>query len=194
MKIFIIIIIFAIILALVTLIKTEKYEVTYVTSRLDKEPYLVRDLSDKQEAADTLAQLKSNIFKFTNQIGEKKNTEYKDIKDNITQLQQRISNVVLNESAEDNDYTSYSVNKGEQIVFCLRSRYNKRIHDINLLMYVTLHELAHVASFSYGHTDEFKKVFAEFTKAAINMGLYKKIDFGRNHTEYCGITITDSII
>lgn len=99
------------------------------------------------------------------------------------------------ENGEDSVYTSYSVNKGEQIVFCLRSRKNKdSIHDLNLMMYVVIHEMAHVGCPSIGHTDEFRMIFAFFTQQAIKLGLYKKIDFNNNPMEYCGMTVSESII
>src|SRR5438445_471854 len=79
----------------------------------------------------------------------------------IEQLKERMSNVIISESSENNGYTSYSINKGEQIVFCLRSKKdNNHLHDLNLLMYVALHEMAHVACPEIGHTDLFKEIFA----------------------------------
>jgi hypothetical protein len=87
------------------------------------------------------------------------------------------------------------VNKGEQIVFCLRSKRSRnKLHDLNLLMYVAIHECAHVACPSFGHGAEFKKVFAFLTKVAIEIGIYQKIDFNNKPVEYCGLVITDSII
>ena len=88
----------------------------------------------------------------------------------------------------------YSVNKGEQIVFCLRSKNTGKLHSLNLVMYVALHEMAHVACPEYGHTKLFKKIFAFFTKTAIEMGIYERIPFNQRPEEYCGLTITDSII
>ena len=80
-------------------------------------------------------------------------------------------------------------------MFCLRSKKHKDIlHDFNLVMYVALHELSHVACPSYGHGDEFKKVFAFIATVAVDIGIYKKIEFNFKPEEYCGLTITDSII
>ena len=92
-------------------------------------------------------------------------------------------------------YTSYSINKGEQIVFCLRSKMiRNKLHDFNLIMYVVLHEMAHVGCPEIGHTELFKKIFALFASEAVKMGLYEKIEFRNNNKEYCGMQITDSII
>ena len=161
MKSLIFLLLFIFILSIIAIIKLEKSEVKYVKSKIDGEEYLVRDVHDKQEASDLLAKIKRNMFKLKDHLLENKNKdEYKEYSEYIDQLNTRISGVVINESTPDSTYTSYSVNKGEQIVFCLRSKYDSSIHDLNLLMYVAIHEMAHVACPEYGHTDLFKKIFA----------------------------------
>ena len=65
---------------------------------------------------------------------------------------------------------------------------------MNLVMYVVLHEMAHIACPEYGHTQLFKQIFAFFAETAIKINLYEKINFNENPSEYCGLTVTDSII
>jgi hypothetical protein len=169
-------------------------EVTYVKSDIDNKEYLVRDLKDKQTAANMLARIKLNIDKLVIHL-ESVKEENKDFEQFINQLSRRIKNVVINESTPDSAYTSYSVNKGEQLVFCLRSKsYVDKMHSLNLIMYVCLHELAHVGNPEYGHGEQFQKIFAFFTNEAIKIGMYKKIDFNSKSEEYCGMDITDSIV
>jgi predicted metal-dependent hydrolase len=135
-------------------------------------------------------------MKLTNYLNNHKNEDaYKEYKPYINQLYEKIQDVKITESAEDSEYTSYSINKGEQIVFCLRSKQTEGVlHDLNLLMYVCIHEMSHVACPEYNHTPLFKKIFAFFTKVAIDIGIYKKIDFKDDPLEYCGLTISESII
>ena len=96
---------------------------------------------------------------------------------------------------ENTNYTSYTTNKGEQIVFCIRSIDPLHtIHDLNLIMYVLLHELAHVACPEYNHTPLFKKIFRFICEEAIEMGIYVKIDFYTSPKYYCGMKINESII
>lgn len=194
MSIIIIVIIIVIIFATTILIKTDKHEVIYVESNLDHNTYLVRDLPDKLQASDLLARLKANMTKLIDILYVNRKTEYKEFESNIDQLKDRMQNVVINESSEDSEYTSYSVNKGEQIVFCLRSKNNGQMHDLNLLMYVALHEMAHVANKTFGHDENFKKIFAFITNVAISNGLYQKINFPNEPVEYCGLTISESIV
>jgi predicted metal-dependent hydrolase len=194
MRILVYLIIIIFLFSVAALIKLEKHEVKYVKSNLDNKEYLVRDLKDKTDAANLLASLKINMMKLDNHLYENKDSKYVKDKAYIEQLNSRIKNAVINESSEDSAYTSYSVNKGEQIVFCLRSKHDGKLHDLNLLMYVAIHEMAHVGCPSYGHNDEFKHIFAFFTQTAINLGIYTKMDFHDNPTEYCGLTISESII
>ncbi len=187
----IIVIIFLI--ALYILFKIEKYEVVFVVSTLDQNSYLVRDLPDKQEASNLLAQIKQNITKTVDHLYKNKE-QFKENIDYIQQLKDKIENVVINESSDDSAYTSYSVNKGEQIVFCLRSKIDSKLHDINLLMYVALHEISHVANPKYGHGELFKQIFSFICDQATKLNVYSKMDFHSNPVEYCGIKISESII
>jgi predicted metal-dependent hydrolase len=189
-----IIIIIIFFLIITVFYKSTTKEVVYVKSEIDGQEYLVRDLIDKQKAANMLARLKKNMNKLTNYLYQNR-SNYKEYNDYIEQLKKRIKDVVILESTDDSMYTSYSVNKGEQIIYCLRSKKIKnKIHDINLLMYVCLHEMAHVACPEYDHTPLFKKIFAFFTEVAINIGIYKKIEFVSDPVEYCGLIISESII
>ena len=172
------------------------YKVILVESDINKKKYLVRDLADKQESANLLAKINMNINKLNTHLSENKK-DYPKYIPYIEQLNEKIKNTKIQESADNGIYTSYSVNKGEQIIFCLRSR-NKdtqdKLHDLNLLMYVVIHEMGHVACPEFGHTDLFKDIFAFLATEAVRLNIYKKIDFNENNQEYCGLTITDSII
>lgn len=193
MVIYIIIII--LIIAIFIAFKLEKNEVKYVISHVNGHEYLVRDSPDKQDAADRLGLIDNNIKKFIDFVYQKRDEEpYIKNKEYIEQLHDRIRNVVISESSADSSYTSYSVNKGEQLVFCLRSKYDNSIHDSNLLMYVVLHELSHIGCPEYGHGSLFKKIFAFFANSGIECGVYNKIDFNGEPKEYCGLIISESII
>jgi len=196
MNVFVIIIIIIFVCVIITLLRIEKYEVKYIKSDIDGEEYLVRDLPDKQQASNLLAKVKKNMMTLVNYLYEHKDEkENKEYVQYIMQLKNRLVGVVINESADDSAYTSYSVNKGEQIVFCLRSkRILNKLHDLNLVMYVALHEMAHVGCPEYGHTALFKKIFAFLCTVAIKIGIYSKVNFNFDPTEYCGLMITESII
>jgi predicted metal-dependent hydrolase len=170
---------------------------TYVKSDIDEIFYLVRDVGDKQQAANTLAKIRQYVISLSdslyNNMSDPKNIKYKEY---IIRLHERVRDIIILESTQDSIYTSYSVNKGEQIVFCLRSRkLPNNLHDVNLMMYVVLHEISHVACPIYdNHGPLFKEIFSFITNSAINIGIYKKINFKTDPKDYCGLMITDSIV
>jgi len=195
--IFLIIIIFTIIFIIY---KWNYSKMIYIKSTIDNNFYRVRDLPDKQIAANMLATIRTNIIKFVDYMDANKDTLYKDYKENIIRLKSKIELVIFSENNGKGKDTSYSVNKGDELVLCLRSKVNyDKFHDTNIIYYVVLHEISHIASPSYeenhnNHGPIFKKIFSFITSVAIEQGYYKKIDFNKNPEEYCGITINDSIV
>lgn len=204
----IILIIGVILLILVINHNIQTKGMVYVKSNIDGNNYLVRDQIDKQSAANFLAKLNKNIHGITEYMNNKLNNpstaslpRYQEYKPYILQLKDKIQNVVIKESPSNSSYTSYTVNKGEQIIFCIRSKTlssmiknTNNIHDFNIVMYVMLHEISHVACPEYDHTPLFKKIFKFICEEAIEMGIYKKVDFENNPMEYCGMMINETII
>lgn len=191
------IIVVLIILICVFYIYTEyRDNMTYVKSDVDGRQYLVRDVKDKQYAANMLARIRERMLSLTSYLYDNKE-KYKENKPYIEQLHSKIYDSVIIESGNDAQYTSYSVNKGQQLVFCIRSRDLHRkdtMHGINLIMYVVLHEMAHVACPEYGHTPLFKQIFEFLTLTAIERNLYVKMNFKTDPEEYCGLQITETIV
>ena len=110
----------------------------------------------------------------------------------MQRLKSRYNPYKISESPPDSQFTSYSINKGEKIVFCLRSKEDQRLHDINTMTFVALHELAHLMTNSIGHTAEFWDNFRFILKTAIQKGHYHFQDFKSKPIRYCGTNITDS--
>ena len=163
-------------------------EVEYMTSSVDERTYLVRSLPDKQAAANLLAQIRGRLEAF---IGYLKTTVGNDKR--VQKVVERIQLDQISEGSEDSQYTSYSVNKGERIVFCLRHRDGKKtLMDINTMMFVALHEVAHVGTESVGHTPEFWDNFRWFLEQGIASGVYERQDFQNKPVEYCGLQIQNS--
>ena len=65
---------------------------------------------------------------------------------------------------------SYTINK-KRIHLCLTDKSGK-YYDINMLTYVTLHELAHVMCNEIGHTEKFHKIFKEILEKAVKHHVY----------------------
>ena len=163
----------------------------YIKSQRDGVKYKVRNIKSKVEAADLLSELRERLEKLSNHI----NTKYNKDNQCARLIKKRFKPNNISETPEHSKNTSYSVNKGEKLVFCIRPRDKKEeLHEVNLLMFVAIHELAHVGSVSIGHNDEFYDNFVFLLKEAVEIGVYQKIDFDRDNREYCGMTITSSPI
>ena len=65
---------------------------------------------------------------------------------------------------------SYTINKS-RIYMCLKDE-NGRYYDDNSLMFVLLHELAHVICKSIGHTNEFQKIFNDLLDEGAKASIY----------------------
>lgn len=162
----------------------------YVKSTIDNQYYYVYNSDNKQEVADTLATIKLKILYLIEFMKKENNPDYTKY---LNRLIDKINGVTIEENTT-NKNTSYSVNKGDELVICLKSKKNNKIHDMNLLMYVVLHEIAHIMCPEYGHGLLFIKIFKYVTESAVKAGIYTKIDFENNPQEYCGMTINSSII
>ena len=167
-----------------------KYPLIYVKSTIDGKEYLVRNMNDKQEAADLLAKLRLKMNKLKIHLESK----YPD-KPQVKQLKQNFEADPsrLLESTPDSDLTSYSVNKGEKVHLCLRQRENdnESLVQENVMMFVTIHEMAHMITKSVGHGEDFWNNFAWLLKEAEALQLYTPNDFKAHPVKYCGMSITD---
>ena len=169
-------------------IDTKNSNLIYERAELDGNMYLVRNVEDKAKASNLLASIRQKLERVINYLVQK----YPD-QDNVARLKIKFRPENIEESEAGSKYTSYSVNKGEKIVFCIRSKDKEaRLEDENLLVFVALHEVGHVMTLSTGHTDEFWDNFRLLLKESIKIGVYKRQDFKKNPQKYCGTKITDS--
>jgi Zn-dependent peptidase ImmA (M78 family) len=87
------------------------------------------------------------------------------LKERLATVFPEIKNVDLSGSNK-----SFTVNK-EDIYICMKDEKNNYYED-NMLIYVILHELAHVLCDEVGHTEKFKDIFRSLLKRAQQAGLY----------------------
>lgn len=163
-------------------------EIEYVKSSVDGKEYLVRSLPDKKEAANLLAQINQRLQQLVKYL------EMNEPKDERTvRIIKNFNPDALSEGSENAKYTSYSVNKGEKIVFCLRSRDKEnKLMDLNTMTFVALHEMGHLSSKTIGHDEAFWENFKWILQHAVKAGIYQEQDFKKDPIDYCGIQITDS--
>jgi hypothetical protein len=164
---------------------------TYVTSTVDGKQYKVRDMPDKVEAANLMANLRIRLTKLCDAL-EQKYPDKAQVKQLVRNFRSDPARFI--ESTPDSEHTSYSINKGEQIHMCLRQRSgpDESLVDENVMTFVALHELAHVCTESIGHGPDFWNNFGWLIKEAEAIGLYRYTDFSAHPVSYCGVYITDS--
>jgi hypothetical protein len=165
------------------------FDMSYVKSTVDDNSYLVRNLPDKLEAANRLAEVRSRILRLMTHFKQSKtdNQIALDILKNFDADPTRFS-----ESTPDSSYTSFTLNKGEKIHVCLRQKNSSQdLVDVNILTFVTLHEVGHIGTREIGHTPLFWNNFAWILKQAEELGIYEFQNFSEQPVPYCGISITD---
>jgi len=165
-----------------------------VKAEKDGQKYLVQDLPEKQGAAEMLADIKGKMDKVKNFYAQEEFATDPTAK----LLVERYNPQSIMENSMTSHDTSYSENKGEKIVLCLRDKTNPPgypLEDVNTVMFVVLHEMAHLmtASLSTGkHTPEFWANFRRLLQDAAQMGIYQPVNYSHTPVSYCGMEITDS--
>lgn len=168
-----------------------KYPTVKVRSTVDGKEYSVRDMKDKQEAANMMGTLRLKLVKLCNAL-EKKYPDKAQVKLMIQNFRSDPDRFL--EATPDSEHTSSTINKGESIHMCLRQRdgADESLVDENVMMFVALHEFGHVCTESVGHEPEFWNNFGWLLKEAEGMNLYRYTDFAAHPVGYCGVHITDS--
>jgi hypothetical protein len=168
-----------------------RFPTAIVTSTVDGKPYKVRDMADKQEAANLMAKIRMKLVKLCNAL-EQKYPDKPQVKLMIRNFRSDPSRFI--EATPDSEHTSSTVNKGESIYMCLRQRQgpDESLVNENVMMFVALHEFGHVCTESVGHDSEFWNNFGWLLKEAEALGLYQYTDFSAHPVSYCGVYITDS--
>ena len=94
----------------------------------------------------------------------------------------------LREIPKHESGAGYTINKGH-IYLCLSK--NDKLNNIEDVMFVLLHEVGHTMSESTGHGTEFKNNFDFVVKLAVQLNLWVKKDYSEDHTDICGIEVTN---
>ena len=156
-----------------------------IVSKIDNRNYDVQIKNDAAEAADLIAKVREKLILLVNHMFKSYPSNPK-----VMRLKKNFNPDVLKEGIDNPSYTSYTVNKGEEIILCLRT--DGKLVDINVLTFVCIHELSHIGNETIGHDDAFWEFFKELLIEAINIGVYIKYDYKTAPVKYCGMMITDS--
>lgn len=179
-------------------------EIRYVKSTIDNKIYMIRRGNNKSakfllDSANTLSEINKRIISLIEHL---ERLYSNDASKNyfIRKLRKNYNSYMISEAAIDPRYTTYTVDK-EDMHICLRTRdQHENIYDINTLMYVSIHELGHLCNYTHndipvnGHGPEFKMIFKFLIEESIKIGVYKYVNYYKQPVEYCGLTISSSIL
>ena len=171
---------------------TSSYPIVQVRSSVDGLMYNVRDMPDKQKAADLLARVRRKLRTLIDALRQRFPN-----KPQVIQLNEKFEADPRRfyEATPDAEHVSYSVNKGDSIHLCLRQREGKSepLVDENVMVFVALHEMGHVITppTVKSHGPEFWNNFGWLLREAEDLKIYKYQDFKAHPVSYCGENITD---
>jgi hypothetical protein len=182
------------VLVILAYVRRQYGEVEYVKSRVDGRAYLCLKLANRAAAADLLARVNARLQRLVAHVHAKFKDDAK-LGAAARRLHANFNPDAISEGGNEAGYTSYSLNKGERIILCVRNDDKVRSFvPINTVVYVAVHELGHLATESVGHEPEFWANFKWLLAEAVAIGLYTKVDYAVDKEPYCGIELTSSVL
>lgn len=167
---------------------SETFNLKCIISSVDGNKYCVRERNKLDKVADMLARVTQNLKKLVEYMAKK----YPE-RENVIRMKNNFNPKKIMETLPTSEYTAYTENKGEKMAFCVTRRKNgTKLIDENTLMFVAIHELAHVMTKTHNHKDEFWHNFKFLLVNAKDIGIYTPEDYKKNPKEYCGMEITDN--
>ncbi len=184
-----IIMLFIFLIALKMYYDSDEFNLRCIVSTIDGKKYCVRERNNIQNASNLLARTTEKLEHLVENVGQR----YPD-RENVQKLVKNFNPTTIKETLPTSEYTAYSENKGEKIAFCLNKKKtdNDNLIDSNTLMFVAIHEIAHIMTTSVGHTEEFWNNFKFLLENAVELKIYTPVDYKKEPEGYCGMDITDN--
>jgi hypothetical protein len=168
--------------------ESDAFNLKCIVSDVDGNKYCVRERAKLQLAADLLANTTQKLRKLVAYLGKTFPGRA-----NCKRLVDNFDPQTVKEILPTSEYTAYSENKGEKLAFCTTTtKKGDKLIDPNTLMYVAIHELAHIATKSIGHTQEFWQNFKFLLQNAVKIKIYNPVNYKKKNKNYCGMKITDN--
>ena len=186
-----------------------------VVSSIDGMSYRVhKSHEDPEEAADLLAMLNKKTTDLLRWLRKRyiggpgvppAASPYELSKARIDAVQNIMArynpdNLAENSPLDVTGDSSYCLDKGAVIAICLRTKYIPakdgrpavqpgQLHDLDSLLFVTLHEIAHTAIEAIDHAPVFWSTFKFLLDEAEASGIYYSQDYNRYPIDYCGVHV-----
>lgn len=158
-----------------------------VISSVDNRSYKVRKLDDKQDAADMLATISQSLTQLVTHVSTNDPS-----KEGVTQLKNQFNSRNIIENEPGGQFTAYSVNKGEQLALCLRDAQTDEFIELNLVLFVAIHELSHIMTDEIGHPPIFWENMKYLLEQGEQLGIYIPEDYSKHKKMYCGQEINST--
>ena len=159
-----------------------------IESSINGNKYYVRNLPDKEKAANKLAEIGDSLKTLIGSLNEKdpEKGEY------IQKLKDMFNPEYITENIPGSIYVAYSVNKGEELSICIREKDTEKFIDNNIIIFVAIHELSHIMTPESGHTPLFWDNMKYLLEQASVSGIYQPQDYSQNPVTYCGMEINST--
>jgi len=159
-----------------------------IEATVNGKKYYVRNLPDRNEAANKLASIGNSLQSLIDSLDEEEEEKGKYNK----QLKESFNPDYITENIPGSTYVAYSVNKGEELSLCVREKDTEVFMDNNIIIFVAIHELSHIMTPETGHTPLFWNNMKYLLEKASAMGIYTPTDYRKNPETYCGMEINST--
>jgi hypothetical protein len=159
-----------------------------IESSVNGNKYYVRNLPDKEKAANRLAEIGNSLQLLIDSLNEKDSEKG----DYILRLKESFNPKYITENIPGSIYVAYSVNKGEELSLCIREKDTEVFIDNNIVIFVAIHELSHIMTPESGHTPLFWDNMKYLLEKASVSGIYHPQDYSQNPVNYCGMDINST--
>lgn len=199
----VVLVIVLIVLIIIELCKTTgKFSIgktKHVRSIVDGLNYKVHISHDNPTgAADTMAELNNRCVDLMRHLRNKYlRSEHGKLPQNarrVTATRRLLElyspdNLTENSPKDPHGDTSYTIDKGKILAICLRGKSDSKIHDIETLTFVAVHELSHIAIKELDHPPIFWIAFKFMLEEAVECGVLYGINYKYQPAQYCGLKV-----
>ena len=175
-------------LVILIIVEINELFIEYRTSKLNNKKYGIQEEFNKSdEAVELLAKLHNHMMDFVIDLKKKSPSD-----ERVQRLVKGFKRAEIEEAPND-DGSSYTINKGDLVALCIRHKtVGHPFHDYNTLLFVIIHEMAHIASISEGHNSEFISNFKWLLQEAKLLGYYEPVNYQKSPMTYCGVKVTNN--
>jgi hypothetical protein len=178
-----------ILVCIVMYLKKGDLQLKCIISDVNGNTFCVRDRTKVNDAVNLLAKITDNASRLVEFLKNK----YPD-KGCVQRLVNGFNPEKIKETLPNSKHTAYTENK-KDMYFCLNVKKNQEeseLIDEHTLMFVTIHEMAHISCKSIGHKSEFWEIFRFLLDEAKQAGIHDPVDYSKTPKEYCSQKINDN--